>query len=344
MAEAIPFGLVRKIIESCTPRCRGEAGHEQSSQDWLMKLRDVAYDADDVLSDFSTEDLRRRVMYGDKMAKKLTSLQTLPLFVVSKDLKASSSKHCGGLAELNKLNNLRGELCIKNLAWVTDATLEAKAANLKEKRHLRSLELSWDSEDNNDTYVSDDENLLEGLQPYHTLKKLNVEGYRGMVEGGTSWMRQTTTSISSDQYQQHISLPSFPCLSNLDIRNCNNLTCMPLFPYLEESLYLWNTSFKPLQETMAMTMNMSATSSLPSSSSSSPPLSKLKSLTLFGIQDVESLPEELLKNLTSLQRLDISNCPNLTSLPEGIGNLTSLQSLNEGIIFRLPIATSDLTS
>uniref|UniRef100_A0A2N9FNW9 Rx N-terminal domain-containing protein n=1 Tax=Fagus sylvatica TaxID=28930 RepID=A0A2N9FNW9_FAGSY len=318
----------------------------------------------------------------------LTSLQTLPLFVVSKDLKASSSKHCGGLAELNKLNNLRGELCIKNLAWVTDATLEAKAANLKEKRHLRSLELSWDSKYNNDTYISNDENLLEGLQPYHTLKKLNVKGYRGIqcaniyhhcvnshlsenssldkmigleyitdreitdeFSASTTffpslkslklwdcpnlkgWWRRdivdaaTTTSISSDQYQQHISLPSFPCLSDLDIQNCNNLTCMPLFPYLEESLYLRNTSFKPLQETMAMTMNMSATSSLPSYSSSSPPLSKLKSLILFDIQDVESLPEELLKNLASLQRLHISDCPNLTSLPEGIGNLTSLQRL-----------------
>ena len=47
--------------------------------------------------------------------EQLNSLQTLPLFVVSKDLEASSSKYCGGLAELNKLNNLRGELYIKNL-------------------------------------------------------------------------------------------------------------------------------------------------------------------------------------------------------------------------------------
>ena len=42
----------------------------------------------------------------------LTSLQTLTLFVVSKG-PASSSKHCGGLAELNKLNDLRGKLEIK---------------------------------------------------------------------------------------------------------------------------------------------------------------------------------------------------------------------------------------
>uniref|UniRef100_A0A2N9FMZ9 NB-ARC domain-containing protein n=1 Tax=Fagus sylvatica TaxID=28930 RepID=A0A2N9FMZ9_FAGSY len=384
-------------------------------RDWLMKLRDVAYDADDVLSDFSTEDLRRRVMCGDKMAKKerdqthsfileeevigredektiidmllnideedqnvsfisivgigglgkttlaqyvyndekvktyfdlqmwvcvsdvfnvkaiaekiiestterwsslkrllmggskgskvvittrsnkvaeitntissiflkacqkinlgqLTSLQTLPLFVVSKDLEASSSKHCGGLAELNKLNNLRDR-------EITDEI----SASTTFFPSLKSLKL-WNCP--------------------------NLKGWwRDIVDAAT------TTSISSDQYQQHISLPSFPCLSYLDIQNCNNLTCMPLFPYLEENLILWNTSFKPLQETMAMTMNMSATSSLPSSSSSSPPLSKLKSLTLYGIQDVESLPEELLQNLASLEDLKIWECPRLKSLP-----------------------------
>uniref|UniRef100_A0A2N9FPP5 Disease resistance N-terminal domain-containing protein n=1 Tax=Fagus sylvatica TaxID=28930 RepID=A0A2N9FPP5_FAGSY len=102
MAEAIPVGLVRKIIErlgsttfkeigsiwgvkgelenlkntfSAIQAVLQDAEEKQDTnnqvRDWLMKLRDVAYDADDVLSDFSTEDLRRRVMYGDKMAKKV---------------------------------------------------------------------------------------------------------------------------------------------------------------------------------------------------------------------------------------------------------------------------------
>ena len=51
----------------------------------------------------------------------LTSLQTLTLFVMSKG-PPSSSKHCARLAELNKLNDLRGKLKIKNLAWLKDAT------------------------------------------------------------------------------------------------------------------------------------------------------------------------------------------------------------------------------
>lgn len=52
----------------------------------------------------------------------LTSLQTLNLFVVSK----GSSKHCGGLAELNKLNDLKGKLEIKNLAQGKDVTLDSR--------------------------------------------------------------------------------------------------------------------------------------------------------------------------------------------------------------------------
>ncbi len=107
----------------------------------------------------------------------LTSLQILSLFVLSKNPAASSSKHCGGVAELNKLNNVKGELHVKNLAGVKDATLEAKSANLKDKQHLRYLKLSWNWEVNDGLDVCDAGNLLECLQPHHTLKHLHVEGY-----------------------------------------------------------------------------------------------------------------------------------------------------------------------
>ena len=183
-------------------------------------------------------------------------------------------------------------------------------------------------------YISDREITNEfstSITFFPSLKSLklwdcpNLKGWwrRDIVDAAT------TTSISSDQYQPHISLPSFPCLSYLDIWNCNNLTCMPLFPYHEENPYLINTSFKPLQEIMAMMMNMSATSSLPSSSSlsSSPPISKLKYLILGGIQDVESLPEELLQNLASLEYLTIWSCPKLKSLPRFMQHLTTLKKL-----------------
>ena len=102
MAEAIPFGVARKIIELLGSTTFKEIGsicgvkddleklkntvstvqavfqdadelQDKSHQvkDWLMKLRDAVYDADDLLTDFFTQDLRRRLMGGDEMANKV---------------------------------------------------------------------------------------------------------------------------------------------------------------------------------------------------------------------------------------------------------------------------------
>ena len=64
-----------------------------------------------------------------------------------------------------------------------------------------------------------------------------------------------------------------------------------------------------------------------SSSSSCFPLSQLLCLSLWNINDLESSPEEWLGNLTSLQRLEIRDFPDLTSLP-GIRDLKSLHHLS----------------
>ncbi|KAK4564518.1 hypothetical protein RGQ29_006549 [Quercus rubra] len=347
----------------------------------------------------------------------LTSLQTLNLFVLSED-PVASSKHCGGLAELNKLNDLRGKLKIENLARVKDATSKFKDANLKDKQRLSELELYWNPEDYDGVRASDDENSMDSLQPHQSLKSLEVDGYIGvrfsswlsfltnlvelricnckkckylpplyqlpslrelslrnmdaleyMTDGDMNdeisaslaspstffpslktlilvrcrnlkgWWRSvdkgneatTTSTISSSTNHYHQHMPYFPRLSSLFLDNCPKMTCMPLFPNLEEVLWLSNSSWKALEETIEMNNRGGRASSFPSSSSSSsssfsPPLSKLKLLRLT--LELESLPEEWFKNLTSLERLDIRYCPNLTSLPEGMSHLTSLQRLD----------------
>jgi hypothetical protein len=42
-------------------------------RDWLGKLKDAMYEADDLLDDYSTELLRRQVMTQDKKAKQVNS-------------------------------------------------------------------------------------------------------------------------------------------------------------------------------------------------------------------------------------------------------------------------------
>ncbi|KAF2287460.1 hypothetical protein GH714_000616 [Hevea brasiliensis] len=49
-----------------------------------------------------------------------------------------------GLGELNGLNNMRGELIIRNFRYVIkDGVSEFRAANLEEKQYLQSLRLEW---------------------------------------------------------------------------------------------------------------------------------------------------------------------------------------------------------
>lgn len=123
---------------------------------------------------------------------------------------------------------------------------------------------------------------------------------RDIVDNGNK--ATTASTSSSNHYQQHIPLPSFPRLSFFSFWGCPKMTCMPLFPNLEEQLDVRNSSLKPLQQTIAMTINTAGgASSFPSSSSFSPPLSKLKILRLWDMPDLESLPEEWLKTLTSLK-------------------------------------------
>ncbi|XP_065623286.1 putative disease resistance protein RGA3 [Quercus suber] len=145
----------------------------------------------------------------------LTSLQVLPLFIVNEELT------CAGLPELNKLNNLRGELRIRIKVRVKDAASKAKAANLKDKQHLRKLELIWDVLGNDVAGVCEDENLMEGLQPHQNLKMLNVESYQGVRF--PSWLPSLTglvkLEISKSMCQRLSPMYQLPNLRNLSLED-----------------------------------------------------------------------------------------------------------------------------
>ncbi|CAI0554862.1 unnamed protein product [Linum tenue] len=109
--------------------------------------------------------------------------------------------------------------------------------------------------------------------------------------------------------------PRFPCLLELAIGFCPNLTRIPLFPTVER-LKLMLTSSKALVRTMKMQRT-----------ALDRPLSNLEELKLFGMDDLEFLPEEGLCNLTSLRHLKIYFCPKLATLPPAMRHLTSLRRL-----------------
>jgi Leucine-rich repeat (LRR) protein len=153
----------------------------------------------------------------------------------------------------------------------------------------------------------------------------NCPNLKGWWRRSDSSMEVNSDSHNSIEITKHHLLPTFPRLSTLQISDCPMLTFMPMFPHLEGDLLLGNTSSKPLQQTMMM--NIAAPQSPTSTAtdfSSSTPLSKLKSIELSTIADLETVP---LQNLTFLESLKIANCHRLKSLSPDIQNLTALQDL-----------------
>jgi hypothetical protein len=136
------------------------------------------------------------------------------------------------------------------------------------------------------------------------------------------WWKKSRDEMNDDNDEPIKETLCFPRLSSLSIYDCPNLTSMPLFPTLDEDLQLAFSSSMPLQQTMKMTSPVSS-----SSSSITRPLSKLKSLYVWSIDDMESLPEVGLQNLSSLQQLRIIGCERLKSLPLPDQGMHSLQKL-----------------
>ncbi|KAM4072981.1 hypothetical protein ACB094_11G181300 [Castanea mollissima] len=227
---------------------------------------------------------------------------------------------------------------VSSLINLVDLTIKQcnRCRYLPPLSHLPSLKsLELDTMDDLE-YISDNDMSKEVLASsttlstpfFPSLKSLtirecpNLKGWWGRTERD---LVAATSASTPDhpQDQSHNSLPLFPLLSNLRISNCPKMTSMPLFPNLEESLYLWNVSSKPLQETMSMSFLVPSSSS---SLSSSSPLSKLNKMTLSFVKDIESLSAEWA--LYSLKQLRIWKCPRLTSMSGAVRNLTSLCELS----------------
>ncbi|KMS97199.1 hypothetical protein BVRB_7g177510, partial [Beta vulgaris subsp. vulgaris] len=104
---------------------------------------------------------------------RLTELRMLDMFVVSKQSYRSEANAIGGLADLEKLNNIEGGLTIKVRRESKDIAPEARAANLKMKDKLTQFYIEFEYS------TKEDEMVLEGLHPHANLKFLEIKGYGG---------------------------------------------------------------------------------------------------------------------------------------------------------------------
>ncbi|RWR72548.1 putative disease resistance protein RGA3 [Cinnamomum micranthum f. kanehirae] len=278
---------------------------------------------------------------------KLSDLQTLTLFIVSKE---------NGIDELRDLN-LQGSIKIQNLQNVLNP-LDADQVGLRERHKLSSLGLSW--KDSQDSTVAENENyerVIESLQPNSNLQNLIIENYMG--SRFPHWLMHlkvpnliTLSSISCkrckilppfwqlhhlkdltirdmpdlEEWSSDERSQTLPHIKRLEISYCPKLSQIPHLPSVEI------LKLTGCNEMLLMSIrNYTA----------------ITELRIGGFPEMISLPEGLLKNLTRIKDLYIQDCPKLKSISKDVHDLPAIESLglfNCGEVESLMEGVGNLTS
>ncbi|KAM2279170.1 hypothetical protein ACFX1S_040045 [Malus domestica] len=240
----------------------------------------------------------------------LNGVRTLNRFVLSKS-NCLGRGGSAGLVELGSLTELRGDIEIGYLRHEKDVVSESNVGTpLKDKHHLRSLELWWKEEE--DLKGVDEEDIIksmEVLQPHSNLKQLTVWFYGGVRFA--SWFSSLINIVNLKLYGcercQHLPpLDHLPSLKKLDLRRLEKLE----YILLSEK-----------ESSNSMSDEMMRISFFPSSLenlfiSQCPVLKGWWRAHAHNSASSSSSTENLsLPSFPSLSTLSIWDCPNLTSMP-----------------------------
>ncbi|KAL6841445.1 hypothetical protein ACP4OV_028963 [Aristida adscensionis] len=297
----------------------------------------------------------------------LTCLQQLEEFVVRKDKGYK-------ISELKAMKGITGHVCIKNLENVTSAE-EANEASLSEKTCINILDLVWSDRRQLTSAEEDlDIEVLKQLQPHHELSELTIKSFAGshfpcwlsslsdlqtvhlsdctncsilptlgvlpllkyLDIGGFHAIIQINQEFSGTSevkgfpslkelvFEDMANLKRWasvqdgqllPCLTELVVIDCPELEEFPSLPSTVANLKISETGFDILPKIHT-----------PSSQNSS----SLACLQINNCPNLTSLEQGLLsQKLWALQQLTITGCPELTHLPaEGFRALTALKSIH----------------
>ncbi|KAK9997565.1 hypothetical protein SO802_022251 [Lithocarpus litseifolius] len=321
---------------------------------------------------------------------KLNCLQTLSFFIVGQD-----AGHW--IKELGCLNQLSGELDIKNLENVRDQE-EARSANLEKKLKIHKLRYFW-SRHREDNHHNDEE-VLEGLQPHQHIKSLTIESFKGKTfpswsltigdAGVGLWPFEMLVEINLRYCSKCDKVPTLghlPCLRVLQIVGMYEVRCIgeefyssyndqsdrnvKLFPNLRRLGLKWMHNLVEWKDKREMTiasevfpclqeLTIEGCYELTSAPCDFPSLkklwisnikstafemisSKLTTLTSLNINNVLGLayfPKQLLQHNTGMMSLHIRRCHELASISPQHDTLQTMLGLTELIVESCPTLSS----
>ncbi|OAY76363.1 Disease resistance protein RGA2 [Ananas comosus] len=266
----------------------------------LRRLKDAAFDADDVLDEVAAEALRRTSRGTKAVLGKLSSLPSSIMFQsrIARKVKKIGERLDEIADERSKLMRLNKneddynkilevlQIIFSNMKLLRSLHLahypmKKLPVSVKNLRHLRYLNLSLTSLKNLPPSIG----LLQNLQI------LNLASCRSL---------QALPETVGDLFN----------LYKLDLSGCSRLLSLP-------------SSIGRLRSLQNLDLSISGIQKLPESVSC---LSDLRSLGLRHCCFVRKLPENM-KNMASLVHLDIYACYELTCMPSGIGQLSCLRTL-----------------
>ncbi|KAF7815706.1 putative disease resistance protein RGA1 [Senna tora] len=269
---------------------------------------------------------------------KLSGLRTLSLFIVR-------SEEGHSLKELHDLNLCQRELSIKGLKCVGSVD-EAKGVNLIGIKELRVLSLSWDNSEESEIKAVgvDAEQVIEALQPFSNLNKLEVRGYKGSCF--PSWIKDDSclnnlVSLNLQDCSNCVQLPALGKLPSLETLCIVNMACVE---YLDDDECYDDVEVKAFRslKTLELYSMPKLERLLKREGGEMFPhlhdlyISGCPKLTLSCLPSVEELvlgysKEELVKsisNLHGLKSLQIFFCSKLKKLPTQLKSLHALESLD----------------